>query len=142
MYFLIIEEELSSIEKDADLIDRYFKELEHVISPLTYHQISIYIKKKYNNCTINDECVMWKIKELPNAEFMVSKEFYSLGKNSKGGVSAKMFNKYKNIEIHLNFNLTDIVKLIIKEGKGTEKANRQARFLKNFLVKKYHYVEL
>ncbi len=143
LYLLVIENDLLSIEQDADNLDRYFKELEHIITPLTYHQISIYIKKRYpQECKINDESVKWKIKELPDAEFEISREFYSLGKNSKGGVTAKMINKYQNIEIHLNFNLTDIVKLTIKEGKEPHKANRLARYLKTALVSKYHYLEL
>ncbi|MGD9592972.1 MAG: hypothetical protein AB7V32_10665 [Candidatus Berkiella sp.] len=143
MYFLMIESKLYSVQKDADMLDSYLKELERNIASLTYHQISIYIKNRYpEKCTLNDDSVSWTINEIPDAIFEVSRDFYAQGKNSKGGVSANMINKYQNLQIHLNFNLTENVKLTIKVGKGSEKANRLARYLKTALVSKYHYLEL
>ncbi len=143
LYFLLFENQIKEIEHEADSLDQYFKELEHTIATLTYHQVSIYIKNKYHHdCQIYDDYITWKIKTLPDVEFEVLREFYSLGKNSKGGVNAKLKNKFKNLEIHLNFNLTDRVKLTIKEGKGAHKPNRLARQLKTVLINKYHYLEL
>lgn len=143
MYFLLFEKQLNQIEHDADKIDQHFKELEHTIGTLTYHQISIYIKRKYpQNCHISSESITWMIPGLNDVEFEVLREFYSLGKNSKGGVNAKMMNKYQNMEAHLNFNLTAEVKYTVIEGKGKDKPNRLARHIKTVLVNKYHYLDI
>ncbi|MBS0286959.1 MAG: hypothetical protein JSR17_06670 [Proteobacteria bacterium] len=143
MYFLLFEKQLSQVEKDADKIDQYFKELEHTIATLTYHQISIYIKRKYpQSSQIGTESITWTIPGLDDVEFEILREFYSLGKNSKGGVNAKLMNKYHNMEAHLNFNLTEEVKYTIIEGKGKNKPNRLAKHIKTVLVTKYHYLDI
>ncbi|OJV87365.1 MAG: hypothetical protein BGO43_02210 [Gammaproteobacteria bacterium 39-13] len=144
MYLLYMEDEIKEAEKIASVLDQYFKELEHTISYLTYHQASIYIRKRYTlDCEILDDRVKWQIPTLPNIEFQILTEFYSLGKNSKGGVTAICLNKYVNIEVHQNFNLTDPVKYtVIEEKSPTKKTSRHANRLKQILITRYNYLEL
>ncbi len=143
MYFLLYENQIKKVEHDADVLDMYFKELEHTIATLSYHQITIYLIKKYpESASLNDDGISWIIKDLPDMEFSILREYYMMGRSSKGGVNAKVLHEYKNLEIHLNFNLTDDVKYTIIEGKAPNKPNRLARHIKTVLVSKYHYLVL
>ncbi len=144
IYIVLFEKQLKEIEITAYLVDRYLKELERTISSLSYPQISIYIHKRYpEKCKINQESITWAVNEIPDVEFEILMAFYSLGKQSKGGVNAKFINKYQNIEAHLNFNLSALVRYSVIVGKGNEqKPNRLARHIKRLLIVKYHYLDL
>lgn len=144
IYLLYMKDEIKETENLASSIDQYFKELEHTISYLSYHQISIYIRKRYaDDCTITEDKIVWTIPTLPDIEFQVLTEFYALGKNSKGGVTAICHNLYANIEVHQNFNLTEPVKYtVIEEKKPAHSTTRHGKRLKQILSSKFHYLEL
>ncbi len=144
IYIVLFEKQLKQIEVTAYLVDRYLKELERTISSLTYPQISIYIHKRYpEHCKINQDSITWTISEIPDVEFEILLAFYSLGKQSRGGVNAKFINKYKNIEAHLNFNLSAPVRYSVIVGKSQEqRPNRLARHIKRLFIVKYHYLDL
>lgn len=144
IYLLYMKDEIKETEKVAFTLDQYFKELEHTISYLSYHQVSIYMRKRYGaECTITDIRIKWKIPALPDIEFQVLTEFYSLGKNTKGGVTAIGLNKYVNIEVHQNFNLTDPVKYtVIEEKSPVKRTSRYAKRLKQLLILRFNYLEL
>ncbi|MBS0290152.1 MAG: hypothetical protein JSS07_08985 [Proteobacteria bacterium] len=141
-YFIFYENKFKQIERTADKLDLYFKELERTISLMTYHQIAIYLQKRYpQNCEITPDKITWIVNEIPDIKFEILSAFYST-QNSKGGVNAIFINQFKNIQAHLNFNLTEQVKYTIKGGKGLMQPNPSARYIKHFLMRKYHYLDL
>lgn len=143
IYLITYSDEIKKIENMAYLLDHYLKELERTITTLSFAQIAIYIRKRYpEQCKINHERICWHIDGLPDIEFEILYTFYALGRNSKGGVNAKFSNKYKNIEAHLNLNLSSPIKYSIKEGIGKNQPSRHAKQIKRVLVTKYHYLDL
>ena len=144
IYFIFYSERAKYIENIAYYLDEYLKELDHTISGLSYHQISIYIHNRYpTTAKINEFAIEWKIASLPEVDFFVYYEDYAHFKNNKGQVKALFKDQFKVIEAYLNFNFSESVRFAVKMVKTKQTSpSYAARNLRYILVKRYHYIDL
>lgn len=144
IYFIFYSERAKYIEQIAYFLDNYLKELDHTISGLSYHQISIYIHNRYPTTSqITDFAILWKIERIPEADFTVHYEDYAHIKNNKGQVKVQFKQQFACIEAYLNFNFSESVRYAVKIVKTKQVSpSYNARSLRYILVKRYHYIDL
>ncbi|MCS5712198.1 hypothetical protein [Candidatus Berkiella aquae] len=136
-------DKLNETTRIAFKLNNYLIDLERQISHLTFHETIMVIKREYaKNYRLENDKVSWQDRDFPDFEFYILSTYYAQGQKKKGGISAKGKNEFKNIEIHINFNLTHHVKYAVREKEGSLKTSLYGKKLKLLLVKKFQYVDL
>lgn len=142
IFELCYADKLHETTRIAFKLNHYLIDLERQISHLTFHETITVIKREYaKEYRLENDKISWHDRDLPDFEFYVLSTYYTQGQKKKGGISAKGKNEFKNIEIHINFNLTHHVKYAVREEEPL-KTSLYGKKLKLILVKKFQYVDL